>query len=883
MLWVLPLWVMCSGAWAVGVGGIDFSNGIFNIFDGEGFVGVNGVTSATVCSPNGKMERFNNEIYMCVGGVWFNPSCGQTSGTCTVAGRVEKLGGVYCTCNGTNWLKWGSGDPSCGCETLTSYLSGTSTSVPTQPADGEIGDLFGVAVAVDGTTAAVSSMDGTDNPAIYIYTYSGTQWSQQQKIAFGSQTGSYFLTGLALSSNTLLAGSPDDAVYVYTRSGSTWTLTDTLLSPTYGDYDGFGFNPASPLGGFAIGAVPAMAISGTSAWVGNPQMVYDVGTSSYVGNGKGYVAVFGKSGPSWSLVTRISPSDGVNADGFGAAVAYSSGTLAVAALISGTTSPTWSTGAVYVFTGSGASWSQQAKIIPSDKYANDLFGSYGIALDGNTLAAGSFNFMASYYHYIYDPYCIAFGEPYCTLANLGGAGGNTAVYVYSRSGTTWSLQQKLTLSLSDPNFSGPISLAMKGDLLAVGGINTMGGIFASNSPTTHGTATYFTRSGSSWTPSPTYVTSVEGPASDGAGGVNSYFSSVAMDGCRGGLVMGTSGSSPTEIGSVYFFTPGKVAGTNPCSLPWGGTILHAASVNAYVSTTDTTCTAQSRTCNDTVLSGTYQYQNCTLYGCSLPWGGSISSSVSVTAYISTSDATCTPQTRTCTAGTLSGSGNYSSCTLNTSPCPLPWGGMISHTDSVTAYQYGIDTSCPSQSRTCSAGTLAGSYTNQSCTIVTDPCATDHVTAGTTCSDNTVYVGISPNGSKKMYATYCDAGQTKSGSSCTGTRSTHVWNNASGTTGVTNANNGASNTITLAGLGATYAAATYCDSLNLHGYTDWYLPARNELTVAILASANFAFSANYWTSTEASSANASRVSSLTGLSSNSAKTGSINVRCVRGVP
>jgi hypothetical protein len=52
--------------------------------------------------------------------------------------------------------------------------------------------------------------------------------------------------------------------------------------------------------------------------------------------------------------------------------------------------------------------------------------------------------------------------------------------------------------------------------------------------------------------------------------------------------------------------------------------------------------------------------------------------------------------------------------------------------------------------------------------------------------------------------------------------------------VTSVINGPTNTATLAALGSTYEAATFCNNLNsgggLNGHTDWYLPAKNELEV-----------------------------------------------------
>jgi hypothetical protein len=51
-----------------------------------------------------------------------------------------------------------------------------------------------------------------------------------------------------------------------------------------------------------------------------------------------------------------------------------------------------------------------------------------------------------------------------------------------------------------------------------------------------------------------------------------------------------------------------------------------------------------------------------------------------------------------------------------------------------------------------------------------------------------------------------------------------------TTGITSDINGPTNSAALAALGASYAAATFCEGLTIGGYSDWYLPAKNELEV-----------------------------------------------------
>jgi len=111
--------------------------------------------------------------------------------------------------------------------------------------------------------------------------------------------------------------------------------------------------------------------------------------------------------------------------------------------------------------------------------------------------------------------------------------------------------------------------------------------------------------------------------------------------------------------------------------------------------------------------------------CPLPWGGSINNGASVTAYSASSvpcGSNCSSQTRTCSNGTLSGSYIKPSCSVVAcASCPLPWGGSIPNGASVTAYAASsvpCGSNCSSQTRTCSDGTLSNSYTKSSCSMET---------------------------------------------------------------------------------------------------------------------------------------------------------------------
>lgn len=166
---------------------------------------------------------------------------------------------------------------------------------------------------------------------------------------------------------------------------------------------------------------------------------------------------------------------------------------------------------------------------------------------------------------------------------------------------------------------------------------------------------------------------------------------VSGDGCSGRTI--ASGASctfnisvsPTSVGDLSRTVPVRTdrgilnvvvqaTGETPpnCNLPWGGQIASGQSVTAYNSYSvpyGNSCYAETRTCNAGTLSGSYTASYCQVQpgaSCSLPWGGSIADGQSVYAYDSssvTSPSSCSGNYRTCYNGYLSGSGSYNSCSV----------------------------------------------------------------------------------------------------------------------------------------------------------------------------------------------------------------------------
>jgi hypothetical protein len=340
-------------------------------------------------------------------------------------------------------------------------------------------------------------------------------------ISGGSQDG--FASQLALSGDTLLATAPryfDGAVVVATRSGSTWSSSQFL----------------TPSGGGGKAYAGAVAISGSSAVVSGlpdgssvtnwlftrtgpswfpqgagimPASAIDAGVvlpRSLAMDGSNYVtgswygaSVYATTGgqPVNLLPSDFTPAPGVGV--FGGQVAISGSTALVSGGLYDAQAQLAHWG--YVFVKSGASWTQQARLVPSDLASNSgpAF-RFNVAINGDT----------------------------AVLASTFGA------YVFARSGTTWSQIQKIAPVTANAPFG--TAVALSGNLLVIGGGSETGAA---------GQVYVFARSKNTWVLGPTLSTGV---SADGFG------LSLALS--QGTLVVGAPSKSPTtgtSTGAAYVY------------------------------------------------------------------------------------------------------------------------------------------------------------------------------------------------------------------------------------------------------------------------------------------------------------------------------------------
>ncbi len=210
--------------------------------------------------------------------------------------------------------------------------------------------------------------------------------------------------------------------------------------------------------------------------------------------------------------TKLTASDAAGSDQFGVSVSISGGTAIVGAYQDDDKGP--SSGSAYVFERIGTTWTQQAKLTASDGAAGDFFG-ISVSISGDTAVVGA---------YLDD--------------DKGTFSGS--VYVFERSGSTWTQQAKLTASDGAPNDLFGISVSISGDTAIVGANQD------NDKGTTSGSAYVFERIGGTWTQQ-AKLTATDGAAFDEFGRTVSISGDAAIVGAF------RDDDKGTNSGSAYMF------------------------------------------------------------------------------------------------------------------------------------------------------------------------------------------------------------------------------------------------------------------------------------------------------------------------------------------
>lgn len=239
----------------------------------------------------------------------------------------------------------------------------------------------------------------------------------------------------------------------------------------------------------------------------------DVGEN--IDQGSAYLYV--RSGQGWVQQQKLVAGDGAAGDRFGRSVAVSGDVVVIGAIGDDLTAGS-DQGSAYVFVRSGGVWTEVQKLVAMDAADGDNFGE-SLDIHGETVVVGS------------------------NLDDIGANFNQGSAYVFVRTGSVWTVEQKLIANdgTSADNFG--FDVAIDGNTIAIGAYaDTVN--FINN----RGSAYVFTRAGNVWEQRQRLL------APDAAA-FDFFGAAVAISGPR--ILVGAFGDDigvNSNEGSAYFFT-----------------------------------------------------------------------------------------------------------------------------------------------------------------------------------------------------------------------------------------------------------------------------------------------------------------------------------------
>jgi hypothetical protein len=259
-----------------------------------------------------------------------------------------------------------------------------------------------VAISDDGSVLVVGAPEKNSGSigTAYVFRRSGSNWVQDAQLNASDQaTIRYFGSTVAISGdgNRIVVSSPvhtgsQGRAYVYAYNGGVWSEEQILTYPSIAFGHRLGY---------------AMALDSTGSTL--------VATTPFTLQGS--AQVFTRTGTTWTHLTTLSASNGVNNYYFGvsADISGSGDTIVVG-------NYHWSGGSVYVYRKQGSSWSQDQIITATGTPTTRNFGSQvSLSPDGSKLFTTMF--------------ASQIGSSGCVYGGLG--------YIYSLQGNTYALRTRV--------------------------------------------------------------------------------------------------------------------------------------------------------------------------------------------------------------------------------------------------------------------------------------------------------------------------------------------------------------------------------------------------------------------------------------------------------
>lgn len=305
--------------------------------------------------------------------------------------------------------------------------------------DGATGDYFGYSVAINGSYIIVGAfLDNnpvTDAGSAYVFTRSGTVWTQQAKLtASNAATNDHFGYSVSISGAYAVIGAKDDDIganvdegsaYFFNRSGSVWSQQDNVVAPFGAAGDRFGIS---------------VSIDGDYAVIGASED--NVGADTVVGSAH----VFTRNGMNWDYQDElVSPFPGDD-DRFGESVAIDGNYI----IVGEPYTSSYAGATAYIFVRSGSAWSHQVTLFahPPVGAALNRFG-ISVAINGDYVIIGA------------------------TETTINGNLDQGSAYLFKRDGVNWIFVRQILDTAGEPGH-------LLGRSVSVSGFNCIAGAIGAN-------------------------------------------------------------------------------------------------------------------------------------------------------------------------------------------------------------------------------------------------------------------------------------------------------------------------------------------------------------------------------------------------------------------
>jgi hypothetical protein len=215
---------------------------------------------------------------------------------------------------------------------------------------------------------------GDNSGSAYIFKRDGTSWTEQTKLtALDGDSMDSFGSSVSIDGDCAIVGADNDddkgddsgSAYIFKRDGENWTQHSKLTASDGAVGDLFG---------------NSVSISGDYCLVGALR-------DDDRGENSGSVYIYKRDGTSWTEQAKLTASDGSGLEEFGCSVSISGEYCVIGADEDDDNG--LHSGSAYLFRRDGTSWTEQAKLVPSDGDDGDYFGN-SVSIDGDYYVVGAY-------------------------------------------------------------------------------------------------------------------------------------------------------------------------------------------------------------------------------------------------------------------------------------------------------------------------------------------------------------------------------------------------------------------------------------------------------------------------------------------------------------